>query len=334
VLNILFNSDLSKVSGPTKVVNNLIKGLDIIKYPYLLNKEIIKGHYIYMPNGASNLLGLKKKYKNKIIIGPNIIDLPYYGKISRILRNKIKYTSLHVLPSNWYEELYKLLHFDLTKTDVWPVGIDTDEFIPFMGKKKDTILIYTKNRNPNELKEIERILTNLNLNYWIINYNKGYTEAEFKYWLAKSIFILWHSCQETQGIAYQECLSSNVPLLVYDIKEVYKNDKFYSKFNKIYELSNKVNISSVPYFDKRCGAVIYNISELKGALNEMMDIWHTFEPRNYILDNLSLEKQTKELLYKFENTKDVNFSQTHTNELREFKLPILYHFLNKIRIKV
>ncbi|HEY9708930.1 MAG TPA: hypothetical protein V6D48_12080, partial [Oculatellaceae cyanobacterium] len=51
-------------------------------------------------------------------------------------------------------------------------------------------------------------------------------------------------------------------------------------------------VSSVPYWDERCGVKFKDISEFPTQLEEFLDKLNRqqFAPRNYILENLTLEK--------------------------------------------
>jgi hypothetical protein len=48
--------------------------------------------------------------------------------------------------------------------------------------------------------------------------------------------------------------------------------------------------TSVPYFDRRCGLRFRGIEEFPERLTEFLDRAADMAPRDYILDNLTLEK--------------------------------------------
>jgi len=328
MLNIIHNSNLDVVSGSSKVINNLLKGLEIIKFPYVINKNINSTPLVYMPNGKPNLLAINKKTKSEIIIGPNMFDLPIGVEIPFYLKQKVMITTLHLLPSKWYVALYKELGYNLTPLNFWPVGIDTYSFLPVKRKNRELVLVYHKQRDPSELEKIKRILDDNNINYKIIYYGH-YSEDELKEILKTTLFVIWHGCHETQGIAYQECLASNVPLLVYDVKKVYLHNEFYKIYKHIYEFASKINVTSVPYFSDKCGIIIEDISELNNAIIKMFDTITTYEPRYFILENLSLEKQAMKFIELY--ISKVNHDNNLYNYDKEFSLPWLFDFSNNMR---
>jgi len=321
MINILQNYDLNKASGPGKVVVNLVKGLKKIGYPVIFNKKYFDDCTIFIPNGVSNFWKLPEKYTGNVIFGPTAIDVPIVGKVNKLVLKKIKSTFIHLVASNWYNEIYNLSNFQICPTKTWAVGIDTDEFVP-SADKKEYVLIYTKNRNPKELNYIIQKVEEKKVPYKVINYAKGYTELEYKKLLSKAKFVIWHGSHETQGIACQECLSTNVPILVYDVGEVYKNDSFYhTKYPKLRHYFDLVKITSVPYFHKKCGLIIKDKSELSTSILKMFDEYKCFEPRDYILHNFNVEKQAKEFLFLFQNAYGQNQMDISYTEIEDAKFP-------------
>ena len=96
------------------------------------------------------------------------------------------------------------------------------------------------------------------------------------------IFLCEH---ESQGLAYQECLASGVPILAWDQGECLDPNRFVWGMPFI-------SATSVPYWDDRCGVTFKGISEFPIKLEMFLDKLNRkqFAPRDYILDNLTLEK--------------------------------------------
>ena len=291
MLNIISRSILFKnVSGPKKVVENLIKGLDKLGYPYVVNKRLDACKRLYIHDDRTAFLNIPKIDQNvKIITGPNIFNLPMD------IPNNIDISrTVYIQPSEWAKELFLDCDFNKCKLDFWPVGIDTDEFKP-LNLKKEFILIYFKIRDKEseekllekELKQIENVLKNKKLDYRIIKYS-SYKEEDFKNLLNKSRYIIWLGMLETQGIAFEEALATNIPVLVCDFNSHFTCIK--NRQDKYYKVTN------APYFSDASGLKIKNLSELERAINFMENNLSGFNPRKYILKNLSLEKQAKELI--------------------------------------
>ena len=75
MINII-TRDFSRTTGPDKVVRNLLRGLDKIGYPYVINKDINATKRCYMPNRRAPLLKLRIA-KSKVTVGPNLYVLPH-----------------------------------------------------------------------------------------------------------------------------------------------------------------------------------------------------------------------------------------------------------------
>ena len=76
MLNIISPLTLSKIiTGPMKVLSNTIKGLDLIEYPYVINKCLNSTKRVWIQNGRVALPFLYKT-KAKVVIGPNTAVLP------------------------------------------------------------------------------------------------------------------------------------------------------------------------------------------------------------------------------------------------------------------
>lgn len=103
------------------------------------------------------------------------------------------------------------------------------------------------------------------------------------------VFLCEH---ETQGIAYQQALSCGVPILAWDRGGFWQDPFYFPRKVKF------APVSSVPYWDDRCGIKFKNIADFYEKLQEFLDKLNgnIFSPRNYILENITLEKSAKTYL--------------------------------------
>ncbi|MBA7531355.1 hypothetical protein ES705_23567 [subsurface metagenome] len=281
--------DFSKIRGPGKVVNNLIKGLDEIKYPYVINKDINATKRCYIPNRLLALLKLQKA-KSKVIVGPNLFVLP--DEIPSYVKLR---DTIYLQPSQWTLELWNMLGFNRALLKVWPTGIDTDSFYPVHQSNKK-ITIYNKKRSIHELEQVETTLQQMGLDYHKVIYG-NYDEQEYRNILKSTSFIIWHGCHESQGIALQEALASGVPVLVLDVKSLFEQVPCPRLPSRI----RAFEVTSAPYFDNRCGIKTKDINTLRQSIEFMMDNLKSFRPREFILENLSLAKQANELVKLYEH---------------------------------
>ena len=307
MINIISRAYLSKrASGPKKVVDNLIKGLDLIGYPYIINKRLDACRRLWIHDDASALAGIAGLRPDiKVIAGPNIYVLP------RNIPDFIDLSGVVYLhPSQWVKDFWDDFGFNRCAIEVWPAGIDTGEFKP-SDKEKKYVLIYFKQRDEKELETVENILKRLGICYKIINYGDvggQYKESEYKNLLAEAKYMIWIGRQESQGIALEEAMSANVPVLVCDVSYVGQwraAKKFMAVLN---EKENAYqNTTSAPYFDERCGLKIKNLSDIVEAINKMESGWRNFKPRQYILENLNLEKQARDFAAIYEKYFNLGF---------------------------
>jgi glycosyltransferase involved in cell wall biosynthesis len=111
-----------------------------------------------------------------------------------------------------------------------------------------------------------------------------YEEADFQELLGRSKAMLFFCEHETQGIAYQQALSCGVPILAWDRGGFWQDPSYYP-----HKVEFK-SVSSVPYWDDRCGVKFADIDEFPDKLADFFKQLNGFAPRNYILENLTLEK--------------------------------------------
>ncbi|NCS98922.1 glycosyltransferase family 4 protein [Candidatus Parcubacteria bacterium] len=301
MLNIISKSYVSnKISGPKKVVDNLIKGLEKINYPYCINKSLDSTSQLWIHDDKK---ALKKasELNIKAVVGPNLYITPREIPKELNLDNVV-----YIHPSKWAMDFWKDFGFDRCKLDYWPTGIDTDFFKERDKDNANEVLVYFKERYPEELDYVEKILEEKNIKYEIIHYG-NYKEKDYIDKLNKTKYIIWVGRQESQGIALQEAMSMNIPILVWDVKNIghWVNSKKHKIFNKD-ELSYE-NTSSAYFFNEDCGIKTKIKTEIPEKINYMESEWKSFSPRKFIIDNLNLEKQAKELLLLYQKYFNIFF---------------------------
>jgi glycosyltransferase involved in cell wall biosynthesis len=141
---------------------------------------------------------------------------------------------------------------------------------------------------PRLLEPIRTELRRRKLSSVEIRYGR-YTEQEYRDSLRRSRFMLFLCEHESQGIAYQECLASGVPVLAWD-------QGWWLDPNRFAWGDPQVPATSVPYFDARCGLRFRGIEDFTERLTEFLDRCAALSPRDYILDNLTMEKCSRHYL--------------------------------------
>ena len=205
--------------------------------------------------------------------------------------------------SEWANNVYKPYFGERCR--IWPVGIDTTSWCPPPPRRSEfQFLIYDKllwDRQalvPLLLDPIRQELQRRHLSYRELRYG-GYDEPTYKNALQSCSAMIFLSRHESQGLAYQECLASGVPVLAWDPGS-------YGDPNCFAWGQPEVPATSVPYFDERCGLRFSGASEFADKLTEFLDLaeGRAFAPRDYVLGKLSLERCSAHFVEILEQAQD------------------------------
>lgn len=230
----------------------------------------------------------KVRLPNPIIFGPGD-----YGSGAEALAFASK-ENVRVLtqPCEWAVEINRQWARD--KGEAFFAGIDTDQWFDRSMKPKSVdFLVYDKirwhreTRVPEVLERCLAALRSRGLTYRVIRYGHHHVDA-FRTGLSESRALLFLCEHETQGIAYQEALSSGVPVLAWD--EGVPVDP-----NMIAMAPSGFRVSTVPYFDDRCGKT-FVIEDFAAALDRFTAALPGFRPREYVLEALSLARSGERYL--------------------------------------
>ena len=278
----------SWISGQRRVFLNLCAGLDRVGISYRVNDySYIRKH----PEELACIIGRPFlldwfEWKNPLLLGvalynhpvdapPHLKDLP---------------TRTILVPCNWYAEMCRPYW---PEVEVWPVGIETELWTPTSADQKSVdVLLYDKvhwERDRFDAALIEPILLHLEASgrtVEIIRYGH-YKEADYKAALARCRSMIFLSEHESQGIACLQALSSGVPVFAWDRGGPWQDPDYFPD-----RVRYEGGVSSVPYFDARCGRTFIDAA---GFIAGWSDFWShasagDFAPRDYVMDNLTLEK--------------------------------------------
>ena len=110
------------------------------------------------------------------------------------------------------------------------------------------------------------------------------------------IFLCEH---ESQGLAYQECLASGVPIIAWDQGR-------YLDPNRFAWGQPLIAATSVPYFDERCGEKFggpEDLAEKLSIFTGKIDA-SVYSPRDFVMENLTLKGCAEQFLSFLESTND------------------------------
>lgn len=257
-----------------------------VKCKYGCKNDIDNYQYIYCPGEVVD----PSKYKDKkFLFGPHFSTFPT-NKLLSI--NNSHNNSVYIQPSEWAKEVWINMNANKIlpiKTFAFPV--DMEKFKP-LDTVREKVFIYFKRRQPAELKLIINLLEKKGIEYKIFDYVKRYNEEEYLHYLQQCKYGIILDAHESQGFAIEEALSCNVPLLVW-------NTKYMSQ-----EVGNNYQIipcTTIPYWDERCGYYFYEGSELDKSFDIFIDNLESYNPREYIQENLSVDVCFKKLVELYEN---------------------------------
>ncbi|PIY92210.1 MAG: hypothetical protein COY70_04580 [Candidatus Magasanikbacteria bacterium CG_4_10_14_0_8_um_filter_42_12] len=168
------------------------------------------------------------------------------------------------------------------------------------------------------------------LSYKLIVYGE-YQEKDYLYVVQKAKYVIWVGCAESQGIALQETLACNVPILVWDVEKLgdwqpknKSEENFFSEKERKY-----TKATSAPYFSQRCGIVFISEKKLNSAIETMEQKYNTFHPRSYVVKNLSLEVQAYAFLTLYEKHYSMSIESGFSEKLFDNKNWITNHVIDK-----
>lgn len=274
-------------SGQFMVYFNLVKGLTKAGIPFRLND------YKYIKKKTDEIACIigKDFLLDKIAWNCPIVYGPSFG-INPIsdpqIMNNYPIKKL-IVPGKWVKELFS--PYGSENIEVWPVGIDSDYWQPTNQIKQIDFLIYNKIRwfhqkmDSELVNPIKNILNAKGKTFVEIKYGH-YKPLQLKQALEKCKMVIFLCEHETQGIAYQQILSSGTPILAWDRGGYWEDPNWYPDKIKF------KSVSSVPYWNEYCGVKFDSILKFEEKLTEFLDLFASnfFQPREYILQNLTLEK--------------------------------------------
>lgn len=277
-----------RIGGQQRVFLNLRAGLQRLGIPYRVNDySHLRGH----PNELACIIGKpcvleKIKGRNPIVFGAAVYSHPCEdpGLLTRLPIKNV------LVPGDWMRQMWVPSYGDVVIA--WPVGIDTDLWRENASKAKQIdFLVYDKVRWEHDryesdlLNPIRETLQRSRFTFREIRYG-FYREEDFHKLLGQCRAMIFLCEHETQGIAYQQALSSGVPVLAWDRGGFWQDPAFYPDRVKF------APVTSVPYWDERCGLKFTSAQHFGARLGEFCEKLNRkqFNPREYILENLTLEK--------------------------------------------
>jgi hypothetical protein len=252
----------------------------------ILNWEMVNFDDADVIFSANQYIDIENYPNKKFVFGPHFSVFPteVVHKFNNVHSNAIYIQPSQQSVNSWQKEF----GFTALPMRVYPFGIDTDLFQP-STETRDKVLLYFKNRDPKELKFTQELLQRKGIQYEMINYG-SYREEHYQTILNRCKYAIWLGRHESQGYALEEALSRNIPLLVWNVR--LRNQEYTMR----HEYANvKSRVTAIPYWSDKCGMYFYEQEEFEPMLNKFLTKLDQFSPREYILDNLTMEKRADRL---------------------------------------
>jgi len=277
-----------KYRGHFAVTRSLIEGLQQInasfnynpRYPWSVADTVI------VLAGARTLrqaIRLKQQGRiKKLFAGPNIVI--YSSDYDSILA--APEVDAAITPCEWVVDIY--LEDNPTLKDrifAWPAGVDIHYWQPDPAIKRDSILIFEKqNKGPvGPVAPYADYLRALGWTVQVIQYGT-YTHDQYLHILQRSCLMLGFVVCESQGLAWAEAWSTDVPTLIL------------KKTTNLYKGRHYKN-SSAPYLRPQNGLFFDDLEDFKTQFSYWETNREQFTPRAWTLENMS-DEVCASLLYK------------------------------------
>jgi Glycosyl transferases group 1 len=223
---------------------------------------------------------------NPAILGPSLFDHPMLAP--RLMEDPR--FRIYLVLAQWMYDMFRPIYGDACVR--WYAGIDTDEWVDTRSCAKDVdFLVYDKIRWNHERLAVELLqpvldaLARCGLRTHVIRY-KYHDRKTYRRLLERSRAMVFLCEHETQGLAYQEALACNIPVLAWD--NGYWFDPLWKKVN-----SMMIPASSVPFFSAECGDRFVDFAGFEPALGRFLSRMPLFQPRQYVLENLSMQQSSE-----------------------------------------
>lgn len=218
----------------------------------------------------------------KLYAGPNIVTFSsdYDGIIASPEIDCV------ITPSNWVIDMYMEDNPSLLgRCFAWPAGVDTRYWLPDPGVRRDRVLIYEK-KNEGSVSLAQPYLEYLHGLGWnvdIFQYG-SYTHDHYLERLKQACLMIGFSSSESQGIAWAEAWSTDVPTLIL------RND------SNVYR-GRRYNCSTAPYLSAENGLFFSDLEDFKGKIAYWEARRQEFAPRAWVLKNMA-DEVCASVLYK------------------------------------
>jgi hypothetical protein len=271
----------SPYPGHFALVRSVVEGLQTIGADFNFNPVSFGAlaRVVYAPANEAlhQAAGLKRDGAiDYLIAGPVNALLP--DECDSILQRPE--IDLAIIASGWVRTLYRDVPSLADKSRVCAAGVDASYWQPSGRPKKRLAVVYWKSGDERFCEAVEAIISDCGLQPLRIEARPGEHrrfEAEaYREALDDAVVAVFLSSFETQGLALAEAWSMNVPSVVWNPQgeAEWRGRTFKAG-------------SSAPYLTAATGIAFGGIDELKLALGRVIASLDSFQPREWVLANMT-----------------------------------------------
>jgi hypothetical protein len=274
-----------RVSGFEVAFRALVHALEVAGCRVVVNNPALARRHPSHPIGIAGYPHVLDRWSlpNPAVLGPGLLDHPAQ---SPQLMDDARYRS-YIVPCDWMADLFE--PFYPGKCRLWFGGFDVSQWPDTANDAKDIdLILYDKVRwerahfERTLVAPVQEMLDRRGLRTVAVR-RGAYDHAGYRALLSRARGMLFLCESETQGLAYQEAMACNVPILAWDPEQWLDPER-------LRWTSEPVRASSVPFFDSRCGERFRDFQEFGAALDRFLSGLPAYQPRRYVEEELSLAR--------------------------------------------
>lgn len=247
--------------------------------------------------GFPSVIQKVSELSNIKVFGPGDPGLPLEAEV----RAKAHGIARILQPSEWAANLYRPVCGE--RIAVWPAAVDADALVPSPKSFRSLdVLVYDKiyrrydERKSQVLDPLFEMLRARGLKFHVIRYGSHTQSAFFK--LVRSAKSMAFICEhETQGLACEEVMALDVPVFAWD-------EGVLSDPEQRALAPPNLKVSSVPYWDERCGER-FTVATMHKQFETFWNRLSDYCPRSYVEEALNLRRCGEQYLKILESVEEV-----------------------------
>ena len=268
-----------KYGGHPSVTRSLVEGLQAIgaSFNYNPKKKRDLGKDVVVLSGVRTLKQAIKLKRlgaiERIFAGPNIV-VRSIDHDSIIASPEVDFV---ITPSEWVSKAYiEEVPSLATRCIEWAAGVDTEFWNPNPNIERTHVLIFAKPQI-GPIPDLAPYAKYLESNGYLVDFIEygSFTQEEYRNKLNRAKFLVGFVASESQGIAWAEAWSMNVPTLIQERTSNVINGKIFSY------------CSSAPYLTDETGAFFKNFKEFEHILSAFKSPNSNLRPRSWALKEMA-----------------------------------------------